>query len=1035
MHSTRRRLFAIVGSLFLFGTNSAAAETQLLTFVAGPSGVTKDPTIPVGPLGNVYTLHSADLQKNGRRDLILGMGIDTQNVTGPALIHIVRPTVDGTALIEVTRQLLGQGSLPATYGASQIVEGDFNRDDKPDIFIAAGGIDKPPLGGERNVLLVSNADGTLSDRSSTLPTAPDSTSRVTIGDINRDGIADLYVNNTPLPTRSYFLIGKGDGTFDQATDRLPSDVSAANESTFDSALLVDLDEDGYPDLVLGSFGDGPGRSIILYNDGTGNFANRPRINLPFGVFGPTASTFGVIAMDIDGDGKSDLIVLSTQSGSLQDVGAAVQVLINQGNGVFVDESVARLGSSASRTNGLTWTHLRTADINGDGRLDFYATGHQKLDSNGQVSLTVPIIWLNNGNGTFTAVDSGIFPNVSLPLEVMDVDGDGRLDFATVSVDSLGQIGYRAFLNRTPRTVPSEPIIGTAVAGDARAWISFTAPLGSGTSPIISHTATCILGTLAGVVTGTGAASPIALTGLTNGQLYSCTVTATSAAGNSLPSSPVSVRPAGSIALQASDRYLWLVPPAANSQRQGFLRVMNRENRSGQVFVWGLDAAGRRSTGTVTLTLAANESRQFNSSDLELGNPSKGLSGNIGQGLGDWTVVVRSDLDLEALAYIRTPDGFLTSMHDRVVGDGVGWFIPMVNPADNPNQVSHLRVINTNLAPVSLLMLGVDDAGASGATALAMALPALQSVDLTPTDLEVGNPSKGLSGSLGNGTGKWHVSLSATGRVSVQSLLADPLGKLTNLSTLPDLREPAPGENVLWLVPPASNTQQQGFVRLINRENRSSTVALWGIDDAGQRSPGTITLTLAARESRQLNSQDLEFGNAAKGLTGQLGDGLGIWRLHVLTDLDLLPMALIRTPDGFLTTIHDIAAADGLTVRVPIFNPADNPNQVSLLRVVNPNAMAVSVTVRGLDDLGSPGPGGTISLGLAAGSALELSATDLESGNVAKGLTGSLGNGSGKWALTVTATAAVKVLSLLRDPMGYLTDLSTGTKGSSGKLDP
>lgn len=493
--------------------------------------------------------------------------------------------------------------------------------------------------------------------------------------------------------------------------------------------------------------------------------------------------------------------------------------------------------------------------------------------------------------------------------------------------------------------------------------------------------------------------------------------------------------AGGPALVSTDQYLWMVPPASNSQRQGFLRLGNRGKTPGLVTLWGVDAAGNRSIGTVTLTLAASEYRQLNSSDLELGNASKGLTGSIGQGSGDWTVVVRSGLDLEALAYIRTPDGFLTAMHDRVEGDGVDWFVPIFNPADNPYQVSHLRVINTSSAPVSLLILGVDDAGASGNSAVAISVPAMRSIDLTPTDLENGNASKGLVGSLGNGSGKWHLSVSSTGRITVQSLLSDPLGKLTNLSTLPDLAEVAPGEKVLWLAPPASNPQQQGFIRLVNRENRSSAVALWGIDDAGQRSPGTITLSLAPRESRQMNSQDLEWGNAAKGLTGQLGNGQGDWRLHVLTDLDLLPMALIRTPDGFLTTVHETVAGDGLTSRVPIFNPADNPYQVSVLRIVNPNATAASVRLGGVDDAGSPGSGGLVSFSVAAGTAIELSATDLENGNASKGLSGSLGNGSGKWVVTLTSDVPLKVLNLLRDPRGYLTNLSTSAKGTDAELEP
>ena len=56
--------------------------------------------------------------------------------------------------------------------------------------------------------------------------------------------------------------------------------------------------------------------------------------------------------------------------------------------------------------------------------------------------------------------------------------------------------------------------------------------------------------------------------------------------------------------------------------------------------------------------------QFNSSELEDGNPAKGLSGGVGDdGDGDWRLELTSDLDIEALAYIRTDSGFLTTVHD------------------------------------------------------------------------------------------------------------------------------------------------------------------------------------------------------------------------------------------------------------------------------------------------------------------------------------------------------------------------------------
>ena len=501
----------------------------------------------------------------------------------------------------------------------------------------------------------------------------------------------------------------------------------------------------------------------------------------------------------------------------------------------------------------------------------------------------------------------------------------------------------------------------------------------------------------------------------------------------LPDRILDVPGALELPLESTDEYVWTVPSSFNSEQQGFVRLMNRDDRSGTVTVWGIDATGHRSPGTLTLTLAPHESRQFNSQDMEFGNPAKGLTGSIGTGVGSWTAVIRTDLDVEPLAYVRTPDGFLTAMHDRVSGDGVDWLVPIFNPAENQNQSSRLRVINTNLEAVDLQIAGRDDSGNPGLATVTTTLAPLASMELSSIDLEQGNAGKGLVGKLGDGSGKWQLTVSASGRITVQSLLFDPLGKLTNLSTVADLSQPMPGERVLWMLPPASNTQQQGFVRLINRENRSGEVQVWGIDDSGQRSTGTLSLTLNPNESRQFNSQDVENGNSAKGLSGALGTGTGNWRLVLQSDLDLLPMALIRTPAGFLTSIHDTVAGDGLITQVPTFNPAENPNQVSMLRLVNPNPIAVAVVIGGQDDEGLPGPNGVATLLLPAAAAIDLSAADIETGNALLGLIGGIGDGNGKWTLTIGAALPIKVMSLLRDPSGVLTNLSTVTKGSAAQL--
>ena len=92
--------------------------------------------------------------------------------------------------------------------------------------------------------------------------------------------------------------------------------------------------------------------------------------------------------------------------------------------------------------------------------------------------------------------------------------------------------------------PAAPTALVATAGDASVSIAFTP--GAAGSASLSYTASC---TVAGVAkTGNGAASPIVVTGLSNGTAYACTVTAANSAGTSAPSAAVSVTPVAKLAV-------------------------------------------------------------------------------------------------------------------------------------------------------------------------------------------------------------------------------------------------------------------------------------------------------------------------------------------------------------------------------------------------------------------------------------------------------------------------------------------------------
>ena len=191
---------------------------------------------------------------------------------------------------------------------------------------------------------------------------------------------------------------------------------------------------------------------------------------------------------------------------------------------------------------------------------------------------------------------------------------------------------------------------------------------------------------------------------------------------------------------------------------------------------------------------------------------------------------------------------------------------------------------------------------------------------------------------------------------------------------------------------------QGFVRVVNASDRAGTVRVRAFDDAGEEYD-PLTLAIGAGEVVHFNSNDLESGNTAKGLTGGTGPGEGNWRLAFETGLDVQVLGYVRTPGGFVTSMHDTVAGSGGVYEVAFFNPGSNTSQVSVLRLANRSAFTATVTIRGLDDAGEAGEG-EVRLTIPAGAARMLRAPALESGG--EGFDGALGDGRGKWRLRVAS---------------------------------
>jgi hypothetical protein len=95
------------------------------------------------------------------------------------------------------------------------------------------------------------------------------------------------------------------------------------------------------------------------------------------------------------------------------------------------------------------------------------------------------------------------------------------------------------------TVPGAPTLSSVTGGDAQATVAFSAPASNGGASITSYTVTCTAGSAS--VQASGAASPITVSGLSNGTLYACGVAATNSAGTGASSSTLSVTPTAPVA--------------------------------------------------------------------------------------------------------------------------------------------------------------------------------------------------------------------------------------------------------------------------------------------------------------------------------------------------------------------------------------------------------------------------------------------------------------------------------------------------------
>ena len=303
--------------------------------------------------------------------------------------------------VEETWRLPPDTTLPGT-STTDVDLVDVDDDGDLDLFIAEGTDSPAP---RPNRLLLNNSTGVFTDFSAThLPPAVANSTKADFGDVDGDGDLDAIVANLGP---EQLLINNGLGVFMDGSSQLPPPPSFLQDITAD-ARLADVDGDGDLDILLSNenpFDPSPtggGQNRLWINGGDGVFSDETAARLP----AANDQTGAMLPGDIDRDGDLDVIVLNRG----QDL-----VLINDGAGVFANETAARFPVTAdtSRGGGL-------ADLDGDRDLDLVVAN----------SRNEPIALYINKRGVFRAQDFGATPLVdetNTGLELVDLDEDGDLD--------------------------------------------------------------------------------------------------------------------------------------------------------------------------------------------------------------------------------------------------------------------------------------------------------------------------------------------------------------------------------------------------------------------------------------------------------------------------------------------------------------------------------------------------------------------------------------------------------------------------------
>jgi len=250
---------------------------------------------------------------------------------------------------------------------------------------------------------------------------------VAVGDIDGDGLPDLYFTSNLGPNKLYR--NRGNYTFEDITGK----AGVADPDAWKTGVtMADVNGDGKVDIyVSGADYLGlHGRNVLYINNGDGTFTDRAK---EYGLDHVGYNTQALF-FDYDGDGDIDMYLLDHST-------HAQRAMASQAQG---SATSPRTGDRLFRNDGGHFTDVTDAaglhdgidgyglgvvasDFNNDGCPDIYVTN----DFQGN-----DYLYINNCNGTFTesiAKATGHTSRFSMGVDAADFNNDGRTDIISLDM--------------------------------------------------------------------------------------------------------------------------------------------------------------------------------------------------------------------------------------------------------------------------------------------------------------------------------------------------------------------------------------------------------------------------------------------------------------------------------------------------------------------------------------------------------------------------------------------------------------------------